>query len=376
MKKSRIRRPAAIAIMALASGIAAAQSPTFNFSGFGTLGATVTDTDIVQLRTTLEDNKGATKSADVGFESRIAGQAQVRFGNDVSFMGQAMAIRRVDKEMKPDIEWLFAQYSGIKDTDLRVGRMVLPAFMVSDSRFVGYSIPWARVPVLVYATLPMSTVDGVQIAHRQTFGDTVVSGQFSAGKNDRGTSEISKIRSGNLTVESGDWTGRVALTHSKVRFFDGPILPFKDKFLDFGVQYDNGKWFASAEYVRRRTSTQVFDSHSYSAGGGVRYGQWAPYILLSKFAGEDSVQPAFTVTVPFPPFQIPVKLITPDSATTGTAVGVRYDVAKNLAVKAELARYKGRNPLIFRDATGAAASLPADFVKPVTALSINLDFVF
>src|SRR5690606_32482283 len=94
------------------------------------------------------------------------------------------------------VEWLFAQYSPTTNVDLRLGRVVLPAFMISDSRNVGYAQPWLRAPLEVYSQLPMSTLDGAQVNWRIPVGGAIVTIQPTYG------SSASNSSSGGTAVET------------------------------------------------------------------------------------------------------------------------------------------------------------------------------
>src|SRR5690606_29013292 len=111
--------------------------------------------------------------------------------------------------------------------------------------------------------------------------------------------------------------------------------------------YDNGKLVVTSEYVKRKTKPATADSSAWYVGAGYRFGEVMPYVMISKFTLKD----------------------TPES-TKGAAVGARYDFAKNVALKAEFARYN-QSGYIFLDAVAPAAP-----DKKVNVISVALDFVF
>ena len=182
--RTPLRLAATACAWMLASGTAAGQDTgiTTKFNGFGTLAGAVTNTDETQFRQSARVAKGADKSLDLGLDSRLAIQGSIGFANDFTFTTQVVGRRAAEKDFKPAVEWLYAQYSGLPGTDIRVGRVVLPTFMLSDSRDVGYAQTAMRVPTLVYGMLPLTNLDGAQINYRHSVGDAIVSAQLSAGK--------------------------------------------------------------------------------------------------------------------------------------------------------------------------------------------------
>lgn len=343
------------AVLAQANGI------TTKVSGFGSLYGTVTNTDDTEYRGGVVPYRGAGKSLDIGADSRLGLQGVVSFANDLSVTAQAVARRSATKDFDPRVEWLYAQYAGLPGLELRLGRVALPAFLVSESRQVGYATTTLRVAPYVYGLLPLESVDGAQANYRHSLGDAVVSAQLSTG-NTRlngvlpGTSTPSEITADELVslngiVEWGDWTARIGRVRSKTEL---SIVPkFTDTFDGYGLQYDNGKAIVVAEYVRRKTDPRLLDASAWYVSAGWRFGAWTPYAVLSHYAAKTALGPPGT---PVPP------------AVQGQSVGLRYDVARNVALKADLSRLDTGHPTIFTTA------LPTQ--RKVTVMSAGLDFIF
>lgn len=355
----------------------------YRFSGFGTLGGAQTDTDDTGFRTSVSHANGAGKQFDLGVDSRAAFQGTVTYKNDFSFTAQLLGIRRNDVDFDMGFEWLYAQYTGLPGLDVKGGRVVLPAFLVSDSRLVGYSVPWVRVPPLVYAMMPMSNVDGGQLTYRHSLGSAVLSAQLTLGGTGTSSYTTSGIPLGpttmylqgkssgntkdivglNATLEWGDWTARVSQIKDDTALRIAYTIPgfgvstsrlnFKDTFQEVGLQYDNGSLLVVGEYVKRKTNPAVQNAYSWYVAGGYRFGAVMPYAVFSQYKVTKSTVSSL------------------EPKTRGLATGVRYDFAKNLALKGEWARYKNHNNYIFTDAVSPAAK-----GKDVNVMSLALDFVF
>lgn len=67
---------------------------------------------------------------------------------------QVIAKQRYDENYTPTVEWAYLQYAVTESLDVRAGRVVLPVFITSEYRKVGYANPWVRPPQEVYRTVP------------------------------------------------------------------------------------------------------------------------------------------------------------------------------------------------------------------------------
>lgn len=375
----------------------AADGPTYKFSGFGTLAGTVTNDSDLQFRSSMNQSKGANSTLDLGVDSKLGLQGVVDFGSGMTVTGQVLAQRRrVDdtadsnRDFDLGVEWLMAQYSPTSNLDLRLGRVVLPAFMISDSRNVTYTQPWLRAPLEVYGQMPLTTLDGVQAVWRIPVGAAVFSIQPSFGKSAPNVSvsgltikpDYARVASLNASFEYGDWLARVGQVrgnnvNTALELAPGmlPTLVFdmKDTFTNFGVQFDNGSAIVMAEYATRRmndlpTAPAGFGpaelagwgmsgyagqplaktDHWYVAGGW-RFGKWLPMLAYGRTTDKSAAA-------------------TP--ANTGVDLSLRYDLMTNVALKAQFSRYQSQDGVAFVAPTTAAND------KKVNILSAGLDFVF
>jgi hypothetical protein len=103
-------------------------------------------------------------------ESRIGVQAVVTFDSRWSVTAQEVAKLRGSNNYDPGTEWLFAQYQPDPGLKLRLGRVVLPVFLVSDTINVGYTVPWFRAPNDLYYTEPYEYIDGGQVLWQHSLG--------------------------------------------------------------------------------------------------------------------------------------------------------------------------------------------------------------
>lgn len=328
-------------------------------TGFGTLGITSSNTDDAQFRTDLRQPRGAGKDIDFGVDSKIGLQADAKINDTFNVVGQMLFSRRMPDSAA--MEWLYGQAKLPAGFDAKLGRMVLPTFMVSDSRSVGYAAHWLRAPQQVYSTYAASSFDGGQLAYRNSFGPVNLTLQLSAGRAKIDaflltpiSIEFANIRSVNTLLETGDWLFRVGQTTADGTVTGLPIPPTaKDTFNGIGLQYDNGKAIVMTEYTeRQQDGSKLFDSDSWYVSGGWRFGNWTPYVSLSRFIPKGTI------------YRDPLR----DSTQ---AIGVRWNAAPNLAVKAQIQNSDGIPTNFIHETPAFATEHPT-----VQVMSLAVDFVF
>ena len=363
--------------MCLAATACQAES-AFTFSGYGTLGLVRTNTDAAdaEFRAGLRQHKGASRSADAGVDTRLGLQAVYRHDEKLSAVGQLLTSRR-DGEERPQVEWLYVQATPVQGLDLRAGRMVLPIFMISDNRNVGYAHYWVRAPQEVYGAYPLSSFDGVQARWRGRAGATNLGAQVSAGRSEgklfmmgrsKWSLEYPHLYSVALTADHGSWSVSGSRTLGKDSELAGNGLPATlksdDTFTNLALQYDDGQFVAMGEYVTRRYSYMGFgDSDSYYVSAGYRLGAWTPYALYGHFTPKGDAYRARNDDFS------PVPGALPKGRTR--ALGVRWDAYNNVAVKLQVENVRRTDFAFANRSLEFMRSTPS-----VTAVSLAVDFVF
>jgi len=348
-----------VAVAALCGAAGAADGPEFKFSGFGTVGAVKTDTDEAQYRANLRQNKGADKSVDFGVDSLLGLQGDVKFNDTFSAVGQLLTSRR-DGSDGPVIEWLYGQAQLPAGFKLKLGRMVLPTFMISDSRSVGYAAHWLRAPADVYGLYPSSSFDGGQLQYGTTLGAVNLTAQLSANtakstlfvNNAYMELKAPRLLSLNLVAEAGNWSMRLGQTQAYDSEVEGLAPKTRDTFSGIGAQYDNGTLLVMSEYATRRQGNSFFESDSWYASAGWRFGAWMPYATVSRYTPKG----LFFMGAP-------------DNKLT--AVGLRWDLMKNVALKFQADAVRNGTVNFLSSSPSFLASPPTVHVYSVAA-----DFVF
>jgi hypothetical protein len=342
----------------------------WDFSGFGTLAGVKTDEDIAKYRLDLRQGEGASSDIDWGLHSKLGVQAAADFGESFSLTAQAVAQRRGQDDMDPELEWLYASYRPASWFDIRAGRLVMPELMASDYRSVGYAQPTATPPALVYIWASVSSFEGAQLYNRIPLGEGLLSIQTSVGESDEVfwfssapvtvptpfgpltvppdlDIRVRNLRAVNVAYEWSDWLVRAVNLEHDLSFPDSLFGPgeFEQTFKGLGVQYDNGRLLVMAEHVDRSDAATA----QYVLLGW-RFDKWLP---SATFAESDVTDP----------------ITLQDVSYDSTSFALRYDISRSMAVKLQWEETPAANTSLWLD-------VYPGFGGDREVISFSLDFVF
>jgi hypothetical protein len=376
-----------------------------SISGFGTLAVAKSDTDSAQFAR-YNQATGVGDSPRIGLDSNLGLQASYKINDWLSGTAQVLTRKNTSPSFTTDLTWAFLKVKVNDEINVRVGRMVMPAFLISDYQNVGYANTMMRPPIEVYGQDPIENVDGVDLNYQHAFGDTNFTAQAFAGSS-RGKlfvptagGSVAKYRAPaqgvSLALEHGPVT--VRLGHLRAELNSDNLLPInslaatlkqvgfgqlgqdlgiaegkKMSFTSLGLALDWNNIVVQTEYAMRRAHDPVYipETNSWYAMGAYRYGKVLPYFAhaASKGAGSSITVPAALGKIPALNAAVTNLLISPEQSTN--LAGVRWDFAKSIALKVQVDRVKPKvksGQLIFTPAAGQKDS--------VTVVAAGLDFVF
>jgi hypothetical protein len=355
-----------------------AEYPAFSFNGFGTLGMVHSSERNADYTATLfqPNGAGATHRWSPDVDSRIGAQLTVGFSERLEGVVQVVAEQRWDNSYSPAIEWANLRYSFTPDFSVRGGRIILPAYMYSQSRKVGYANPWVRPPIGVYARFPITNADGVDVTSRFHINGATNRTTAYYGNNRAilpgGQAFPNGIRTESKDIwgishdlDYGPWSLHASYFSVKLSFLtvaeflrgipglEGEARKLIDDSFEFkalGVAYDPGAWFFMAEAMKA-SSFLTGRLSPWTVTAGFRINDFAPFLSYSsdKYRGNSFYSPP-TVSA-----------------------GFRWDFMKNVDLKVQYDR--------IRPAAGASGLLinaNSDY-RPgsrFNVTSIALDFVF
>lgn len=422
-----IRQTALAAVLVVSTGVQASEGIDFKFSGFGTIAMThSSDRRADYVGSRFQPNgAGFTRNPDFGPDTKLGGQLSAQLNDQWSAVVQVVSQHQYDNSYNPALEWANVKYQFTPEWSARVGRIALPSYLISESRFVGYANTWAHVPTEVYSVLSITSNDGVDLTYRKAFGDinntfqayygtskakipgdVVVKSQPAWGFND-------SMEIGSLTLRAGYSSILIDLTVPSTnalfsginQFAAGTLaVPFpafqatsaqasalgkkyqlKDMALSavsLGLNYDPGNWFVMSELVAFQGDGLLSNSTSWYGTVGYRWGAFTPFLShartkahIQREAGITSVtgDPTTDGTSAALTGAINTSLNAFNGSQHSTSVGVRWDAWRNTAIKVQYDHVQ-----LGDGSAGRFASVQADFPKGgrVDLVSVSVDFVF
>ncbi|MGZ5203100.1 MAG: hypothetical protein ACXWC4_25325, partial [Telluria sp.] len=134
-------------------------------------------------------------------ESLVGLQAKYQLTGQLSATVQAVS--RASEHGKPEVDWAYLSWDVAPDTTIQAGRRRLPIYAYSDSVYIGYTLPWVRVPQDIYGW-EVGAYNGVNLRHSRSFGDWAVTANVFAGQEtSRDNTEMRKIYYGHQVDD--DW---------------------------------------------------------------------------------------------------------------------------------------------------------------------------
>jgi len=370
---------------------AVADEGLFTFAGFGTLGATRTTSNEVNFVRDLSQAAGAREKWDGRVDSLLGAQATLKLAPNLHGTVQAVSSHGYDQSFRPRLSWAYLKYEPTAQLALRAGRVGTEFFMLSDSRQVGYSYLTVRPPGDYFWHLPFSSIDGADAVVKMPLGEAILQGKLYYGISDERLAladrvwklDGSSMVGGYLEYQDGPWSARLGYANIKFRN-NLPLEPVlrnfppiakqsadylatqgeRSHYYSFGLVYDQGPWQAQLMLNHIEQGSKAFQS---SDGGyvlaGYRVGPVTPYIGYSWVYSDQRRNTLNSV----------VAAIMADSHVhqNTTMLGARWDVARNVALKAQWDHIDGEAASIFP----YRRETPAWDGK-LDVFSLTLDFIF
>ncbi|MBD5802630.1 hypothetical protein AZOA_20590 [Azoarcus sp. Aa7] len=362
-----LRRCAATMFLAVAAAPAHAEPdtpaypPRFELSGFGTLGAVTTDDkDVWFLRYGV--NYPGEKDPDFSPDSLVGIQGSLRLTpyNDITLQG--LVREDGDASQDPQLTLAFFRQTLAPGLSVRLGRVRVPFFMLSDSLYVNYANPWVRPPVEVYGLNPFNDLDGVDFIYNARLGafDIEIHPYYGGGRIPfpQGKARLKEALGLNLGLSRGDFSlhlghgeGSFTLERGDTLFLavsnilqrtgQGGVISDlsgthgRTSFDSVGVQWDDGSWQLIGEYARRKINRYAASAHGWYLSLGRRFGPVMPYMVVARQTLDEQFAEAR-----MPPGRLAALwdlfLMSRNNAQRSITLGARWELAAYAAVKAEV----------------------------------------
>lgn len=398
--------------------------------GFGTLSATRTnDPGTGYVSYPQNTSRATTDEWSVANDTLLGMQLDVRPEQRLSATAQVIARHRAKDRVEPQLEWGFIKYRHDDHWTVQIGRLLTPVQMDAENRFVGYANTTVRADLSAYSLYPLSNHDGVNITHERMIGDTHVEVLGFAGRagielpGDRDGQSVFRLRADlvkgiRLNVEHG----RLAVKASYTTFDDhvegAPTDFFKlllaqsrsaeangcsscqrvtqalqntltdigSTLIDVGFRYDFSPYAVWGEYFSNSARESLRSSyHGVLLGGSITHGKWTPYVTFGsqrlkkvnahRISDADLLNPSVSSSL-LPAFNRE-PLFPSNSARQSWAIGARYDVTHNAALKVEMLQVRLQDPTRAYPTPFPKLSPPSEpRTRSFGLYTLALDFVF
>jgi hypothetical protein len=405
MKKQLLVAAVLAASAAMQAQAGVMDDGNLSISGFGTVGVAKSNTDDVKFAR-YNQADGVGDSTRIGLDTNLGLQATYKINDWLSGTAQVLTRKATEHSFTTDLTWAFLKARINDEVSVRVGRVVVPTFLISDYQNVGYANTMMRPPIEMYSQNPIENSDGADINYQHAFGELNFTAQAFAGvsrgklfvSSGAGSTATYRAPAAGLSVsgEYGPFLLRFAHARADMHINDlQPIngltttlnsvgfkqlasdLTFttgkKIAFTSVGGTMDWNNIVAQAEYAQRRAKEAVYlpDTNSWYTMVGYRIGKVLPYYAhaSAKGAGSSVTTPAALAREPA--LNTAVTGLLASAEQTSDIVGVRWDFAKSVALKVQVDRVKPKAK------SGLLINVPAaGYNKDVTVVAAGLDFVF
>jgi Arc/MetJ family transcription regulator len=358
----------------------AGDEPHWSVSGYGTLGMVHSSSRDAEFTSSVLRHNGAGGSHpwSVDVDSNLGMQLDAALNKRWSAVLQVVSEQRLDNTYRPKVEWANIKYQATPELALRAGRIALPIFLTADVRKIGYVYPWVRPPVESYGGLPFSSSNGVDATFRWTAGPLRNASQVFYGRDnielvDRLEARARRILGLSNTSDWGALSMRVNVIEADAtielgkQLFDGfaafgpagadighrfAIDHKRVRFANIGVNYDPGRWFLMAEAGRAHSESFMGSTRNYYVSGGWRWNSLTPYVAHAKVRAVGPTSHPGLPLAGLPPAvagQAAMlnaglnSLLATIPQQTSDSIGMRWDVAANVAFKLQYDRVTPRD---------------------------------
>lgn len=352
----------------------------WDFSGFASIGAGKLSNNSL----TFMDYEGDEWSMDS--DSALALQAIMQTGGRWSVTGQVLAKGFSFGEYspyEPSLQWLFASYELSPELRVRAGRLRTPHFLYSESLEIGYSYPWVRPPIEMYANFlePFANFDGFDLTWQKEIGEfdnefKVFGGQIQAEYRGR---DVNLEKAGGfaaltrwdaytfrycynwnrLSIDDPNLHEPISYYRLAADIFQQPIfddiadtLKLDSKVYQYhgvGIQWEEGPWTVIGEKLQTVGPGKQFsfENDGWYITVAHQINDWMPYVSVGEYRSE--MDPDINRRIVASYSVVPAGIALLDELRDGTikgindlsvyhrstTLGIRYDFHSNAAIKLE-----------------------------------------
>lgn len=333
----------------------------FDIKAFGTLGGVYQDKEEVKYRKDLFAKDGASGDVSLKTDSVLGAQLRLQLDESFSFVAQGIVQNDYEDHVKAKIDWGYLKYDGGQNLVVKLGRIRTPYYRNSENLNIGYSNLMIREAAEVYAQVPFSSYNGIEVAYSDLIDKYFYTLQMNYGKeslrvpihslDQKVDVDIDKLFAMNLTfgTEAIQLRGTYlracisARNTSIDQLFTGLRTAGLDALADryefrkkrseyrgVGLFIDMHNILFMAEYGQRRIGTFYADTEGAYATLAYNFDTITPFITLAKSKMNQTTYGANTGSVALDRI-----LESQNVAQRSSVAGVKYVMNENIDVKVQ-----------------------------------------
>lgn len=290
-------------------------------------------------------------------------QIEAKINDQAKFVTQLVAQGRYDYDIEAEAAY-FSYEANV--ATVRVGKMRTPFFMYSDYLDVGYAYPMLRPSDALYDNIIVSTFKGMDLLIPIEFDNSTLVFQpfYGVSKLDErdapgilGTTTFNDFVGATMHwyIEDFTFRGSYAMAQSEYTADEVNKDLLDDKkgeFASLGAQYDNGELLTMVEAAQIKLEGEFSDTLSVSGLVGYRMGSVTPYLSTTWLkTTDDELRNRFQAVMTY--------------KVNEYAIGTRWDVAKNVALKVDVTYTEFDESILHND-----------FELDTVVYSTAIDFIF
>ncbi len=370
----------------------AEQDNKFRINGFASFGMAISDEEMAYNG--VNDEVSFNRFSKMG--------VQMTFNLDDNNSVVTQLVSRGENQWNTTAEWAYFKHQFNHNFSSKIGRIRLPAYLLSEFLDVGYAVPWAQMPAETYSSLdPFSNMDGFDLTYSTDVGDNTATIQFAYGRSADEEYDLKDIMALSAVFQAETWSARAAYATSSLTVVNSTIQSaiglygedtenITGTFTSLGFTYDPGSIYFTTEYTKLEVDGVIVDADALYASVGYRMGRLMPVFTYAMTESQDDDEREATqltaanqTALGGGSAAVAAGLFGLQAAnnrnTQRIGLGLRYDIASGTALKVQYDIIEVDDASgLFDDTAWATNAAPPVAANPdgTNILTISIDTVF
>lgn len=307
----------------------------------------------------------------------------------LQIVARGRAVDNVTDKYELNTTWAYLNYHVRDNLSIKVGRVLTPAYLLSQYADVAYAYPWIKPPQEIYGSVPVPSSNGIiatwdipisnnwQLGVEPFYIANITKTPYVTGLSDLDLTNflglglnlsndwlklVAVYMSGNLKLNQGN---PISIPVSSSVTLTLPGLNTMTSYLSLGLRAEKNKFLVLSEYALRRSpGSYLRDVQSWYALVGYQIKKAMPYVTYAQINSLNKQR----IEILSAPLQAIMSNVLFQEQRS-VEVGIRVDVADNIALKASATHITPLN-----GTRGLFTAIPTQ--KSVNVYNAGLNLVF